>query len=86
MSDEQDDAHARDFVIGSLAWQIGQLEPGEFLFRPEANKSTRRICQRAIAIVTGREPAREYELRLWHAFRHAHAAEDTRVYRIKRVK
>jgi hypothetical protein len=82
----QPGAGAGERVIGSLTWQVEQMEPGEILLKAETGESTHRTCRRALVTVTEPEPEREYALSLWHALHHTGTGEGMRLYRIERVK
>lgn len=78
--------HARELVVGSLTWQIGQLGVGESLVKAHANETLRRTCLRAIANVVKRKPCRKYDMDLWLALHHTGTGESMRLYKIYRIR
>ena len=51
---------------GSLAAELWDLLPGEYVLRPETPQN-RRACARAVALVSKRDASRVYTIRLWLA-------------------
>jgi hypothetical protein len=78
--------HTRALTVGSLAWQVERLHVGESLLKPSATETLRRMCLRAIAEVSGRQPLRQYKLDLWLALHHTGTGESTRLYKIQRIR
>ncbi|MEI5999320.1 hypothetical protein H3V53_19545 [Paraburkholderia bengalensis] len=54
------------------------------MLRSDDSEATRRACLRAIAAVTGREPLRRYDMRLWFSVFHTGMGETFRMLQLKR--
>lgn len=69
---------------GSLAAQLWELQPGEYVLRPETAQE-RRACARAIALVAERDAMRVYTIALWLAVYPKGRNGTMRVLRIDRT-
>ncbi len=74
---------SRRIAPGTLARELWDLEPGEFISRPESN-TFRRAVARAIEVVTSRNSQRSYESDLWFAMHHSGRGQNKRLLIVER--